>query len=100
MIKTKTPFKRPVKGEMLVVPDVEAFSCPGCGAVYFPEETIKHAGKKIGEKLLQVAKERGRLDNEKDYLRKLQDQKQMDIEEAIKRGDIKKKEDAPLKVFT
>ncbi|AHF98240.1 hypothetical protein DESACE_09120 [Desulfurella acetivorans A63] len=100
MVKTKTPFKRPVKGEMLVVPDVEVYSCPGCGAVYFPEETIRHAGRKIGEKLLQVAKERGRIKDEKEYLRKLQEQKQIDIEEAIKRGDIKKKEDAPLKIFT
>ncbi|MGC8790041.1 MAG: hypothetical protein ACP5PO_00810 [Desulfurella sp.] len=66
----------------------------------FSRRNYTHAGRKIGEKLLQVAKERGRIKDEKEYLRKLQEQKQIDIEEAIKRGDIKKKEDAPLKIFT
>ncbi len=100
MVKVVTPFKRPVKGEMITVKDIEVYRCPNCGTTFFPNETIKHAGKKVGEKLLQVAKERGRIDNEMDYLRHMQDQKQQDIEDGIRRGEYKKKKDAPLKVFT
>ena len=100
MIKVVTPFKRPVKGDMIVVEDIEVYRCPECKAVFIPKDTIKHTGKKVGEKLLKVAKERGRIRNEKEHLRKMQEQKQIDIEEGIKRGEYKKKEDTPLKVFT
>jgi len=66
----------------------------------FLKKLFAMRAKKIGEKLIQVAKERGRINDESEYLRKLREQKQIDIEEAIKRGDIKKKDDAPLKIFT
>ena len=100
MRRVVTPFKRPVKGEMIVVKDIEVYRCHECGAVYVPEDTIKHIGRKTGEKLLKEAKKRGRIRDEKEHLRKMQEKAAKDIEEAIKRGEIKKKEDAPLKVFT
>ncbi len=100
MIKVTTPFRRPVKGEMLVVKDIEVYRCPGCGATFFPKETIEYAGRKVGERLLKVAKQRGRIKDEKEHLRKMREQAQRDIEEAIKRGEFKKKPDTPLKVFT
>jgi YgiT-type zinc finger domain-containing protein len=100
MKRVVTPFKRPVKGEMLVVKDIEVYRCPECGATFFPNETLKHTGKKVGERLLKVAKERGRIKNEKEHLHEMQEQKQMDIEDGIKRGEYKKKEDTPLKIFT
>ncbi len=100
MKKIVTPFKRPVKGEWLVVKDVEVYHCPGCGAVFFPNETIKHAGRRVGERLLEVAKERGQINDVKEYKRNLVEQKKKDLEDAIRRGEIKKKPNAPLKVFT
>ncbi len=100
MRKVITPFKRPVKGEMLVVKDIEVYRCPGCGATFFPEETLKHLGRKVGERMLKVAKERGRIKDEKEHLREMQERAGRDIEEAIRKGEIKKKQDAPLKVFT
>ena len=100
MKKVVTPFRRPVKGETLVVQDIEVYRCPGCGAVYFPQETLKHTGRRVGEKLLEVAKERGRIDNISNYKSKLDDQKKMDLEDEIKRRKLKKKDGTPLKVFT
>ncbi len=100
MKKVVTPFRRPVKGETLVVQDIEVYRCPGCGATFFPNETLKHTGKKVGEKLLEVAKERGRIDNISSYKSKLDDQKKMDLEDEIKKRKLKKKEGTPLKVFT
>ncbi len=100
MVKVVTPFKRPVKGEMITVKDIEVYRCPGCGATFFPNETIKHTGRKVGEKLIQVAKERGKIDDEREHLRQMEEQKKIDIEEGIRRGEYKKRKDVPLKVFT
>ncbi|WP_022669534.1 YgiT-type zinc finger protein [Hippea alviniae] len=100
MIKVVTPFRRPVKGEMLEVKDIEVYRCPGCGATFFPNETIKHVGRKTGERLLKVAKERGRIRDEKEHLRKMREKAMKDIEDAIRNGEIKKREDAPFKIFT
>ncbi|WP_025209258.1 YgiT-type zinc finger protein [Hippea sp. KM1] len=100
MRRVVTPFRRPVKGEMITVKDIEVYRCPECGAVFVPKETVKHIGRKTGEKLLKVAKERGRIRDEKEHLREMREKTAKDIEDAIRRGEIKKREDAPMKVFT
>ncbi len=97
MRKVVTPFKRPVKGECLKVKDVEVYRCPGCGATYFPRETIEWCGRKTGERLVEVAKERGYI---KDFRKEVVEQLKKDLEEAIRRGDIKKRKDVPFKIFT
>lgn len=100
MKRIVTPFRRPVKGEVLEVKDIEVYFCPSCGALLIPHETAKFLGKKTGEKLLQVAKERGRINDIKAHLREMTEKKLKDLEEEIRKGRIKKKRDAPLKVFT
>jgi len=97
MRKTVTPFKRPVKGECLKVNDIEVYRCPGCGATYFPRETTQWCGKKTGERIVEVAKERGYV---KDFEREVAERKKVDLENAIRRGEIKKRKDIPFKIFT
>ena len=41
MKRIVTPFRRPVKGEILEVKDVEVYFCPSCGALLIPHETAK-----------------------------------------------------------
>ncbi len=100
MKRIVTPFRRPVKGEILEVKDVEVYFCPSCGALLIPHETAKFLGRKTGEKLLQVAKERGRISDIKAHLREMAEKKLKEFENEIREGKIKKKKDAPLKVFT
>ncbi len=100
MKKIVTPFRRPVKGEMMEVKDIEIYFCPSCGALFIPNETAKFIGRKTGERLLEVAKERGRISDIKEHLRQLQKKYEKKVEEELKEGLIKKKKDAPPKVFT
>jgi len=100
MKRIVTPFRRPVKGEMLEVKDIEVFFCQSCGAMLIPNETLKFIGKKTGERLLEVAKRRGRISDVKEYLWQQRKKYEKKVEEELKEGKIKKKQDAPLKVFT
>ncbi len=100
MKRIVTPFRRPVKGEMLEVKDIEIYFCPSCGALLIPHETAKFIGRKTGERLLEVAKERGRISDIKAHLKEMVEKRMKAFEQEIREGKIKKKPDAPLKVFT